>query len=110
MYIVRLRITGFYFIYLIRFRITGVCFVYLIRFRITGVCLSDLVGMSTVPEATVARHCGMEVLAMSLITNSCVMEFDSDQTANHEEVLETGRARSEDMQNLITKIVQKIMS
>jgi purine-nucleoside phosphorylase len=65
-------------------------------------------GMSTVPEATVARHCGMEVLAMSLITNCVVMEFDSDQKANHEEVLETGKTRSKDMQKLITKIVDKL--
>lgn len=66
--------------------------------------------MSVIPEAIVARHCGMEVLAMSLITNCCVMEFDSDLTANHEEVLETGKTRSKDMQKLISKIVEKIAS
>nr|XP_022286047.1 purine nucleoside phosphorylase-like isoform X3 [Crassostrea virginica] len=90
--------------------LTGPTFETVTECRLLRMIGSDATGMSTVPEATVARHCGMEVLAMSLITNSCVMEFDSDQTANHEEVLETGRARSQDMQNLITKIVQKIVS
>ncbi|XP_062621461.1 purine nucleoside phosphorylase-like isoform X2 [Saccostrea cucullata] len=88
--------------------LTGPTFETVTECRLLRLIGTDATGMSTVPEAIVARHCGMEVLAMSLITNSCVMEFDSDQTANHEEVLETGKSRSSDMQKLITKIVEKI--
>ena len=42
--------------------------------------------MSTVPEVVVARHCGLKVFAFSLITNSCITEYETDESANHEEV------------------------
>lgn len=64
--------------------------------------------MSTVPEVLVANHCGMEVCGISLITNKCVMDYDSKQVANHEEVLETGEKRAHDMQRLISTVVSKL--
>ena len=42
--------------------------------------------MSTIPEVLVARHCGIRVFAFSLITNKCILEDDSQDMANHEEV------------------------
>ncbi|HEY4960653.1 MAG TPA: purine-nucleoside phosphorylase [Candidatus Limnocylindrales bacterium] len=49
---------------------------------------ADLVGMSTVPEVVVARHMGLEVLAISCVTNMAAGM--SGEKINHEEVLETG--------------------
>jgi purine-nucleoside phosphorylase len=45
--------------------------------------------MSTVPEAIAARHMGIEVLAISCVTNMAA--GTTDQPLNHEEVLEVGR-------------------
>jgi len=49
---------------------------------------ADAVGMSTVPEAIVARHMGIEVLGISCITNMAA--GISDAPINHEEVMATG--------------------
>lgn len=48
---------------------------------------ADAVGMSTAPEVIVARHAGMRVLGLSLITN---LALPDGPPANHEEVLEAG--------------------
>ena len=52
---------------------------------------ADAVGMSTVPEATVAGHAGMQALGISTITNVAVDRLDSDLETSHEEVMQTGR-------------------
>ena len=49
---------------------------------------ADLVGMSTVPEVIVARHMGLEVMAISCVTNMAAGMSPGE--LNHEEVLETG--------------------
>jgi len=49
---------------------------------------ADAVGMSTVPEAIVARQCGLRVAGLSCITN--LAAGISKSPVSHEEVLETG--------------------
>ena len=55
-------------------------------YRILG---ADTVGMSTVPEALVAGHCGMKVLGFTLCTNMAAGVLDQSLTG--EEVIEAGK-------------------
>ncbi|EDM01464.1 rCG64329 [Rattus norvegicus] len=54
--------------------------------RMLGV---DAVGISTVPEVIIARHCGLRAFGFSLITNEVVVGYENLEKANHKEVLET---------------------
>lgn len=60
---------------------------------------ADAVGMSTVPEAIVARACGLRVTALSCITNFAAGR--ARQPLSHEEVLETGRRATKSAANLL---------
>src|ERR1700730_14143086 len=64
---------------------------------------ADAVGMSTVPEAIVARHMGMQVLGISCITNMAAGL--SDQQINHEEVMETGRRVRDTFARLLRRLM-----
>ena len=67
---------------------------------------ADAVGMSTVPEAIVARHMGLEVLGISCITNMAA--GISDEPINHEEVLATGDAVRETFTELLQRVIAAI--
>ncbi|XP_047446563.1 purine nucleoside phosphorylase 5b [Mugil cephalus] len=69
---------------------------------------ADAVGMSTVHEVIVARHAGMRCFALSLISNRAVMDYDSEEKANHEEVLETGRQRADQLARLVSTMVSRL--
>ena len=58
-------------------------------FRVLG---ADAVGMSTVQETIVARHCGLRVAAVSVITN--LAEGMTDEPLSHEQTLRDGAARA----------------
>jgi purine-nucleoside phosphorylase len=52
---------------------------------------ADAVGMSTVPEVTVARHGGTRVMGISGISNVATVDPSEDRKTTHEEVLEAGK-------------------
>ena len=66
----------------------------------------DALGMSTVPEAIVARHCGIKVLAISCITN--VAAGLTRNEINHEDVMEVGARAGRQLATLILGIVPKL--
>jgi len=68
----------------------------------------DAVGMSTVPEATVARHAGVRVLGISGITNVAILDPDEDREANHEEVLEAGKVIGPRLLTLVRGILRRL--
>ena len=67
---------------------------------------ADAVGMSTVPEAIVARHMGLNVLGISCITNMAA--GISDQPINHEEVMATGDLVSDTFSELLRRVISAI--
>ena len=67
---------------------------------------ADAVGMSTVPEAIVARHMGLEVLGISCITNMAA--GISDEPINHEEVMATGDRVRETFAELLRRVIGAI--
>ena len=64
---------------------------------------ADAVGMSTVHETTVARHCGLRVVAVSAITNYA--EGMSDEPVSHEQTLRDAARAAADLAPLITRFV-----
>jgi purine-nucleoside phosphorylase len=67
---------------------------------------ADAVGMSTVPEAIVARHMNISVLGISCITNMAA--GISDEPINHEEVIETGERVRSTFAHLLRRVIARI--
>jgi purine-nucleoside phosphorylase len=67
---------------------------------------ADAVGMSTVPEALVARQMGVRVLGFSCITNMAAGVLD--KPINHEEVIETGERVRETFAELLRRVIPKL--
>lgn len=69
---------------------------------------ADAVGMSTVPEVLVARHCGLRVLGLSGITNVAISDSSSAQGVSHEHVLDAGRILAPRIARLIRGVLRNL--
>jgi purine-nucleoside phosphorylase len=67
---------------------------------------ADLVGMSTVAEVIAARHMGMNVLAISCVTNMAAGILD--QPLSHAEVMETGERVKTIFESLLRAVLPRV--
>ncbi len=65
---------------------------------------ADVVGMSVVPEVIVARHCGMEVAAIALVTNLAAGLHKG--VLSHEETLRGAKLGAANMLKLVREFVK----
>lgn len=63
--------------------------------------------MSTIPEVTVAKHCGLQVLGLSLITNKVSLDYSNEEKVNHDEVLQISKMRAEMLQNVLNTFITR---
>ena len=66
----------------------------------------DLVGMSTVPEVISARHCGLKVAAIAIITN--LAEGLSDVALSHQQTLKNAAIGAKDLTRLILEYLRRL--
>jgi xanthosine phosphorylase len=72
-------------------------------FRTLG---ADAVGMSTVPEVIIARHCGLRVAAVSAITN--LAEGMGGEELSHDQTLRHAAPAAEDLARLIAGFCEEL--
>ena len=74
-------------------------------FRLIG---GDAVGMSTVPEVIVARHAGIPVFGISVITNEAHDDYAEDYVNDGQDVVVAANAAADKMTLLISKMIERL--
>jgi purine-nucleoside phosphorylase len=69
---------------------------------------ADAVGMSTVPEVLVARHMGMDILAISTVTDMATGIPGQIEHVTHDSVLEVANRAGDRLADVIKGVIAKI--
>ncbi|MCR4680364.1 MAG: purine-nucleoside phosphorylase [Bacteroidales bacterium] len=86
--------------------VSGPCFETPSEYKMYYIMGADAVGMSTVPEAIVARHRGLNIFALSVITDLGVI--GQVMEATHEEVLEAANTAGPNMVKLVCAMLPEM--
>ncbi|HEY0811118.1 MAG TPA: purine-nucleoside phosphorylase [Longimicrobiales bacterium] len=76
------------------------------EYRMLRAMGADVVGMSTVPEVIAARHMGMRVLGLSIITDECLP--DALEVANIEKIIATAGRAEPNLTKLVVGVLEKM--
>jgi purine-nucleoside phosphorylase len=76
------------------------------EYRMLRALGGDVVGMSTVPEVTVARHAGMRVLGLSIITDQCLP--DALEPATVEQIIAVARGAEPALADVVCGVLERL--
>jgi purine-nucleoside phosphorylase len=76
------------------------------EYRMLRTLGADIVGMSTVPEVIVARHMGMRVLGLSIVTDECLP--DALEPVDVATILAVAARAEPDLTRLTTRVVEQL--
>lgn len=76
------------------------------EYRMLRLMGADVVGMSTVPEVIVARHAGLRVLGLSIITDQCLP--DALEPASLDQILAVARIGEPRLTAIVRGVVERL--
>ena len=77
------------------------------EYRMANIIGADCIGMSTVPEVLVARHCGLPVFVLSVVSNKC-FPIAEIQPTTVDDVIETVQRVEPKLRPFIADLMKKI--